>query len=525
MSRYWHTLRWLKPVQIYGRAWFRLARPRPDQSPPPALRIPATHWQRCARAASMTGPRRLRFLGVERELAGPGDWNRADWPKLWLYNAHYFDDLAADDADARAGWHRELMRRWIAENPPPAGNGWEPYPASLRIVNWIKWALAVEALAPEAVHSLAVQARFLRRRLEIHLLGNHLWANAKGLLFAGAFFSGDEAAGWLRKGAAILRHELDEQILADGGHFERSPMYHAILLEDVLDLLQLDRAFPGALPVDLVATLAAAAPRMLRWLRVMSHPDGEIAFFNDAAFGIAPRLAELQAYAAALGIAFDTAPLAEIEALPDSGYVRLQAGPAVLIADIAPVGPDYIPGHAHADTLSFELSLHGRRALVNGGISTYDAGPLRHRQRRTAAHNTVTVDGADSSEVWGAFRVARRARPFDVAWRREGDTLVVHGAHDGYRRLPGRVYHARTWRLDEHGLEVRDALTGRFSGATARFRFAPTDPPPLTWSSSAPAAIEAGAWYPRFGAESSCEVLTVHGDGPAFATQFAWTRQ
>ena len=79
------------------------------------------------------------------------------------------------------------------------------------------------------------------------------------------------------------------------------------------------------------------------------------------------------------------------------------------LLDVAPVGPDYLPGHAHADTLSFELSLFGQRVLVNSGTSQYEAGPERSRQRGTAAHNTVIVDGHDSSEVWAGFRVARRA--------------------------------------------------------------------------------------------------------------------
>jgi len=102
-------------------------------------------------------------------------------------------------------------------------------------------------------------------------------------------------------------------------------------------------------------------------------------FFNDAAFDIAPTLAALTEYAAALGVACDMAPLADIEALTGSGYVRLQIGPAVMIADVGEIGPDHLPGHAHADTLSFELSLRGQRVLVNGGTSTYEVGAERLR--------------------------------------------------------------------------------------------------------------------------------------------------
>ena len=119
-----------------------------------------------------------------------GDWNRADWPKLWLYNLHYFDDLVADGAEGRADWHRALISRWIAENLPAAGNGWEPYPISLRLVNWCKWLLAGNEPVEGMLDSMAVQARYLSKRLERHLLGNHLWANLKALIFVGTFFEG-----------------------------------------------------------------------------------------------------------------------------------------------------------------------------------------------------------------------------------------------------------------------------------------------------------------------------------------------
>jgi hypothetical protein len=71
----------------------------------------------------MPGPATFRFLSVEREASVAADWNRADWPKLWLYNLHYFDDLNADAAATRVAWHRAFVARWIVENPPAAGNG------------------------------------------------------------------------------------------------------------------------------------------------------------------------------------------------------------------------------------------------------------------------------------------------------------------------------------------------------------------------------------------------------------------
>jgi uncharacterized heparinase superfamily protein len=487
----------------------------------------------------MTGPASFRFLQVERTLAARADWSRADWPKLWLYNAHYFDDLAAHDAGARTDWHAALISRWIAENRPASRPGWEPYPTSLRIVNWVKWALHGGPLDDGARLSLAVQTRFLHKRLETHLLGNHLWANAKALVFAGAFFEGGEASVWLEQGLALVRRELAEQVLPDGGHFERSPMYHALVLEDVLDLAQLASVFPRLFEEADTRQWQDVAARMLRWLRVMSHPDGQLAFFNDAALDIAPNVDPLAAYAARIGLPSNTDPLADIEVLPESGYVRLEAGPAVLIADAAPIGPDYIPGHAHADTLSFELSLDGRRVLVNGGTSTYDDGEQRARERGTAMHNTVEVDGADSSEVWAAFRVARRARPFDVRWGNDGGTLWLTASHDGYRRLRGRVTHQRRWELQESGLRIVDRLDGRFKQAVARFRFAPdcsglrgegrqraltAGRRAVHWAGhgQSPEVLTSGTWHPRFGASEPCRVLEMQFSGAELETVFSW---
>lgn len=484
------------------------------------------------RLPSLTDPESFVFLNRQGLLSEIG-WDGPEPEKLWRYNQHYFDDLNARDAPARLEWHHALLADWVARNPPGKGTGWEPYPTSLRIVNWVKWALAGNELPPECHQSLAVQARWLSRRLEWHLLGNHLLANAKALVFAALYFDGPEAEKWLARGTAILHRELGEQVLPDGGHFELSPMYHALALEDMLDLLNILDANAGALPPTADALrdrIRERSPAMQRWLHAMSHPDGGIAFFNDAAFGIAPAAAGLDDYAGRLGLAParppDPDPVVE---LPDSGYARLARGPAVLIADLARVGPDYLPGHAHADTLSFELSLHGHRVLVNSGTSVYGDGRERLRQRGTAAHNTVVVAGSDSSEVWSGFRVARRARPLQVRVADEGGRLIAEGAHDGYRRLPGRPVHRRRWTLTERHLEIADEVTPA-APAEARFHLHPAveivregafhghlrlpGGETVRWRAEAAAiGVDAATWHPEFGSSiaNECLVLTLAG--------------
>lgn len=407
----------------------------------------------------MVGPTRFRMLNREGEVEIPDDWNDSDKPKLWLYHLHFFDDLNARGSEGRRGWHRELILKWIEDNPPGEGVGWEPYPTSLRIVNWIKWSLreAPSSLPDSALCSLAIQVRWLERRLERHLLGNHLLANAKALTFAGLFFAGREAGRWHGKGWELLQRELHEQILADGGHFERSPAYHSIVFEDLLDLIGLHYCYGREVP----DTWVQMATSMQRWLDVMCHPDGEIAFFNDAAVGMAPSPKRLSAYAERLEVPRPTSGRrGSVEDLSESGFVRVETSRAVAHLDLGPVGPDYLPAHAHADTLCFEASVGGRRLFVNCGTSRYESGERRLWERSTAAHNTVEVDGENSSEVWGAFRVARRARVSERVVEESGDTVHVVGQHDGYGRLDGHPIHRREWWFDEGEMTIVDRIDG-----------------------------------------------------------------
>ncbi len=470
IARMLQTVRYLKPVQVYGRVY--RPKPRIATLAIPARRAPAGLWVAAiARDNPQTGERQFRFLNQERQIES---WNDSGIPKLWLYNLHYHEHPST-----------ELLKSWIGENPAGHSNGWEPYPLSLRICNWIKWHLAGYPLEHTALESLAAQAGYLSKTLEYHLLGNHLFANAKAMIFAGAFFDGSTAEDWLSTGLRILAEQLPEQILSDGGHFERSPMYHSLILEDLLDLINLGRAYPGLLP-----DWSRAAGRMLSWLRQMTHPDGEIAFFNDAAFAIAPGPAALEAYAARLGV-----PRTQT-ALGESGYIRLENSRAVLLFDAAPIGPDYQPGHAHADSLSFELSVDGHRAIVNSGISTYENNAERLAQRSTDAHNTLRIDGQDSSEVWSAFRVAQRARAFDV---RTDYRTFAEAAHDGYKRLGDPAIHRRRLDLKPDRVVITDQVEARREHAIEIFlHLHPEADPDIRLDEKFIRASQSTSWHPEF---------------------------
>jgi len=456
------TLRWLRREQIVGQVTTRVRRAleRPErfasrpERPEPLLReeprgeFVAPGAQRLRGDAMLDG--RFEFLNRSESLGFPPRWDAAGLPKLWGYNLHYFEYLfALPFASARA-----LTLDWIACHRLGRGRvGWEPYPISLRLGVWCRYFLGLHAprvaadveLRRALWSSVQLQADWLAAHLERHLLGNHLLENGAALALCGACWRGDQADRWLRTGRAVLEEQLDLQVLPDGGHFERSPMYHVRTLW-LLDAL----AKTGC--EDLAARVGPACERLRRALPLLCHPDGEIALLNDSAFGVANPPAEL-AGAAPVG-PFD---------LPDTGYFGARGSEGhYVICDAAPIGPDYLPGHAHGDLLSFELSLHGRRVIVDSGVSSYEPGEARAYARSTCAHNTVEVDGADQCEFWSAFRVARRGRPRDVRFERCDGGFRLSAWHDGYERLPSRARHRRRFRWHPEGvLLVSDEVEAR----------------------------------------------------------------
>lgn len=533
------TVRHLQPSQVAYGIYYRvfshvLGRVGATSGP-----LPRREWQCPFPARSFLPVRQVApgvfdAAGETGEIRTAADWRGPNRSRLWVFTVHYLDDLAT--SSVAEATQRDLLDRWIAENPPDQGFAWHPYVISQRLVNMVKWCSRHAACEPGWMASIDAQARSLARRFEYHILGNHLLANAKALMFAGAFLQGPRADAWLRRGVREFSGQLEEQFLDDGGHFELSPMYQSLVLWDVCDAVALARA--SGLP-----EFSAHLPRWrsiltsgISWLEAMTHPDGLPSFFNDAAFGMSPTLGELKSYAldlASAGIPATAEPQQPVVAhLRSSGYIAVRpSSSAALLIDAAPVGPDYQPGHAHADTLSFEMSLFGHRLIVNSGTSTYAENAKRVAERSTAAHSTLEIDSINSSDVWRSFRVAARARPFDVRVQEEAEAITVQASHDGYRRLPGAPTHTRHWSIQPRRLTVTDTVRGPHGRAVARFFLHPSvqvhDDGRLTmpggesvsWSvKSGTATIVSSMWHPEFGKSvpSHCIEVMLRNGSQAF---------
>lgn len=546
LIRLWHTIRSLKAEQVFYRLYYvfgrRFVRWRAMR---PLGRVVMRKWD-----ASWSAPTALKqshirqgvftFLGECGEVSGKADWNSPTKSKLWLYNLHYMDDLNAVDAERRSSLHEWLVGRWIEDNSPMCGNGWEPYPLALRIVNLVKYFSSGKAVSSNWIDSLARQSQALYAQEERHLLANHLFVDGKALVFAGVYFGGEAGERWLKRGLEILDEEANEQFLSDGGNFELSPMYHSSLVWDVCELVRLAQLSSHPALLSRVEAWKGVVGKGLEWLRDMSHPDGEISFFNDSAFGVAPALADLEGYARFLGLDLKkkvaTGDTIELRHLASSGYIVASWKDDVrAILDVGEVGPTYQPGHAHADSLSFELSVYGERLLVNSGTSQYGEDAERQRQRGTEAHNTVMVDGLNSSDVWAGFRVGRRARPVGLTIRNEGTQWRVGCSHDGYAHLPGRVRHQREWVCSPKRLIVKDTIFGEFSSARSRLHLHPDvrlsrDGNLLLKSGrtvrftldGGVMTVQDSTWHPGFGVSIPNLCLEISFVGAEVSIEFEW---
>jgi len=396
-------------------------------------------------------PVAFNFLNQEVTFASPEaiDWNYAANGKLWVYNLNYFEFLQGMDPDDGLS----LIRSWVAGG---AGHkdGWEPYPTSLRLVSWIRFFVEVGRPVPiDVADSIDAQYRMLGRKIEYHLGGNHLLENAIALCYTAVFLTDQDGQP---KAWKLLVAEIKEQYLPDGAHFELSGMYHVILLDRLLTLWHGLQTFPApAAAPEKVALLKMSLEHQLGWLRAFATTAGRYAHFNDSTNGIAPGVSTTLNRAQELGLATTTTNLKE------SGYRRWATDHLDLWIDGAAIGPNYIPGHAHADNLTFVLDLVGAPCIVDPAISTYEKNARRAWERSTEAHNTVTVGGGNSSDVWAGFRVGKRAQTTIF----EETSCFLSAGHNGYGFLV-----RRTWQLTDNQLTVADVLPEGQNG-TARLHF------------------------------------------------------
>lgn len=377
---------------------------------------------------------------------GDEDWRRA------LHGFGWLRDLRALGGDAARRQSRELVSDWIdhcAATWQPLV--WDPEIIGRRLANWIGHydffaASADIGFRHRLLHEVGRQSNHLARALPAGLGGMAALAALKGLILAGAGLpNGDRI---LKRGLGLLSRELPRQLLADGGHAERSPERLYEVLRDLVDL----RAALHAANWPAPETLQDAIDHMAPTLRLLQHGDSGLALFNDSTECAGWQVDNVLQRAGARGRLRESAP--------SSGFQRLQAGRALVLVDAGAPPPPGLDRHAHAGTLSFEMSIGRERLIVNCGAHR-GSGPWRRVQRLTAAHSTLVLDEVNSAEV--GRNGGLRRRPERVICRREeaDGNHWLEMSHDGYRRRFGQVHRRRLY-LAANGEDLRgeDRLEG-----------------------------------------------------------------
>ncbi len=448
-SLYLEALRSARRRQLAARALRPINRRRTGASPLPRafrpVERPVELWRSAAFSATDKSAERLP--DGELEVLGlwvgypPREWDGAGLERLRRFHLNYGDEILGC---ARRGNQRYLaaaragLAAWIDRNPPATRESWHPYPLSTRIGNWIAASSLEPSLAtPEVSESLWRQLAYLERNVEDDILGNHVIRNARALILGGLAFG---ARRLLSRGLGLLDRELPEQILPDGGHYERSPVYHALVLRDLLEVR-------AAVETSELDQTIAQMEKFAGWL---SRPDGRPALFNDGGLDLAPDLGDHLPQ-----------PKPGLELFDDTGYAVIRNGSALWLAfDCGLAAPSFIPPHAHADALSFQLWVAGKPLIVDPGTFTYEPGPERDWFRGTGAHATVAVNGRDQFRFVGPFR-ALGIPPVGIlevsGSEREG---TIMAEFDGFRDVPSGITHRRRLTWSPGRISIEDQIDG-----------------------------------------------------------------
>lgn len=467
---YLRTIRYLKFSQIFFRVKRQLITSHLSKRPYSKLIERPKYWVRnFPYSQKIFSNGKFRFLNQEKIFKKRVGWNEKNFSKLWNYNLHYFDDLVAENSHKRTNIHLELILDWISNNNNYKGEGWDPYPVSLRIVNIIKYWLNGNSLPTKVQKSIFTQTCYLEKNLEKHILGNHYFANLKAIFFSGIVFNEYD---WIKFSEKEIIQQIHEQVLEDGSHFELSPMYHNIILYDLIDLYNLVQSTNLKNHINFKKILAEAIVKMVNFMNGVSHPDGKPSFFNDSTFDIAPSNSFIKEYLKKLNFHKEVLDISKID-YPSSGFYCSIIDNSKLIFSASEIKADYIPGHSHAGLQSFELSLNLQRFIVNSGINTYDISNDRLKQRSTLSYSTVQVDKKNSNEVWKSFRVGNRARVKNRYMTLLPKKNIFQSEHNGFSYFFNEIIHRRKIIHSKNSLEINDVLAGKFTNAVSRLFFHP----------------------------------------------------
>lgn len=417
--------------------------------------VPSDLWPGDSARGSDIMQGAYRFAGTTIQDPDPR-WRPVGANDEWLAELHGFGwlrDLHAVGGESPRAQARKLVLDWIDAHQRWRPLAWRPDVLGSRIVSWLSHAEFLAAGADQAfieqfLDSLARQTRHLRRVARFGTSGPERLLAIKGLVYASLCIPDERRR--LDRWLSALAHEIESQILGDGGHVERSPSLHFAVLRHVVEL----RGALKSAHAEVPEALQNAVDRMTPMVRFYRHGDGGLALFNDSN--------EEEGWLIDVVLTQAEARGKPLESAPHSGFERVSANRTILIMDVGS-SVRGLDRHAHAGTLSFEMSVGKERLIVNCGAYAGSNTEWRTAQRATAAHSTLTVENMNSAELLRDGGMGHRCENVSLGRKEADGNVWIDTSHDGYVRSLG-VTHGRRLFMAANGGDLRGEDTLRGTG-------------------------------------------------------------
>ena len=395
-GKYINTVVYIKPIQLFWRLKLPLNRMF-LQLFPPGIKFSKFQIPDLSLINNKSESKHYQLFEEYIDLKKI-DWHK-NRNKLKKYHLHYFDFL--ENCNKESG--QKIINKWIDENPPSTKNdGWEPYPLSLRIVNWI-FFLSRFGINPDrkTKNSLYLQGKWLYHQRELHLQANHFLKNIVALLFWGYCFSDKKMIAWARRN---LKQQLDEQFTDSGYHYEFVPTYHVLSINDILDCYNLIKNNIIVFDNKLKQEVQKVLYRGLASLDQLSI-NGQWIPVADVNYQDCPGKEQTLNYAEKIAIEED-----KFDKIQHKYFPAIRTNKVKIMIVNTPFSPAYNPGHSHQDKLSVMLWYANKPVLIDPGNYTYEDNQMRYYTRSVNAHNTIKIDNLEQAETWSSFRLGYRGK-------------------------------------------------------------------------------------------------------------------
>jgi Heparinase II/III-like protein/Heparinase II/III N-terminus len=476
-------------------------------------------WHRCDISGLRADPSAFGLDFDYKDFAAVGNvkytWEKSRHHHTTIFALAYA--ITGEDHYARAAAYQ--IQSWLEQNPAPNGINWSSgIEVGVRLIAWTwvfhllkghpswgKWFSK-----PELWQSIYQHQQYLASfESRGSSANNHLLAELAGLYIAASTWPVfPESQAWAQKAKSELEHEIPLQFFAEGLNKEMGFDYHVFALEIALHPAlmaakrnepfspnYLERLEKGIQAIALLRDAKGNHPRfgdsdeglVAQLGPRRDHNSEGILEVGRRFFSLnyaAPHSGKLPATLlvgtnhAPSKAATSTASTASSFAFKDAGLYSLASSrgtpkEVLVLADAGPLGFLAIAAHGHADTLHFTLNVGGQPVLVDPGTFVYHTDPpWRQAFKSTSYHNTLELDGKDSSEYIAAFLWGQKANSTVHTWEPRNDGGLLIASHDGYTRLPGKPVHTRKFELRDQILEISDTVTGSGTEShTAKLHF------------------------------------------------------